>query len=481
MGLEHSKGSGDCWGDGDGEQVCLSRDPRDRVAAKVATPRGHPKAHQGVDRPRVSSYMAQASPSRAATAELFSGLPPGMYIPEAMHFSVSDSAGPWTGPKRGTATSFDAAKRPCPEHAAPAPRFSGKPAPAKTTPPLDSRTPVLGGVPSLGARGAPEVPALNLAAIEGFKPHGRQLPADKRPANRMGDAVPESSYTRHDRGGTLSPRSSTGMLTPRSRSVKSSATPETQDPHSGSKGGWIQTTVTISDMNIATWTQQRQDIFIEAVSETAQVPLSDVCVLSLKEKCGRRLLSIATEVTFQVRADSGEHAREIVRDLKSQKLDAIMLQANIRIRPDTARGAEAENQNGPNTPRSFITDIGSSRAGGGFSCNISTPRGNPVTPRGSVASDIGDPLRTPFRNGYSLTTHYQSQFGGEDNAEDKSPRAPTSARDMDDMLPISQRSDNQPAKNVCVKGTADPAREDSHMNRVSIAERVDPATGIMLL
>ena len=468
MGLEHSKGSGDCWGDGDGEQVCLSRDPRDRVAAKVATPRGHPKAHQGVDRPRVSSYMAQSSPSRAATAELFSGLPPGMYIPEAMHFNVPDSAGPWTGPKRGTATSFDAAKRPCPEHAAPAPPFSGKPAPAKTTPPLDSRTPVFGGVPSLGARGAPEVPALNLAAIEGFKPHGRQLPADKRPANRMGDAVPESSYTRHDRGGTLSPRSSTGMLTPRSRSVKSSATPETQDPHSGSKGGWIQTTVTISDMNIATWTQQRQDIFIEAVSETAQVPLSDVCVLSLKEKCGRRLLSIATEITFQVRADSGEHAREIVRDLKSQKLDAVMLQANIRIRPDTARGAEAEN--GPNTPRSFITDIGSQRAGGGFS----TPRGNPVTPRGSVASDIGDPLRTPFRNGYSLTTHYQSQFGGEDNAEDKSPRASTSASD-------SQKSDSQPAKNVSDKGTADSAREDSQMNRVSIAQRVDPVTGTMLL
>ena len=58
--------------------------------------------------------------------------------------------------------------------------------------------------------------------------------------------------------------------------------------------------------------------------------LSDVCVLSLKEKCGRRLLSIATEITFQVRASSGEHARVIVRELKSHALDAMMLQANIR-------------------------------------------------------------------------------------------------------------------------------------------------------
>jgi hypothetical protein len=61
-----------------------------------------------------------------------------------------------------------------------------------------------------------------------------------------------------------------------------------------------------------------------------QVGLCDVCVLSLKEKCGRRLLSIATEITFQVRATSGEHAREIVRELKSQALDNMMLQANIR-------------------------------------------------------------------------------------------------------------------------------------------------------
>jgi hypothetical protein len=62
-----------------------------------------------------------------------------------------------------------------------------------------------------------------------------------------------------------------------------------------------------------------------------------VCVLALKEKCGRRLLSIATEITFQVRANSGEHAREIVKELKSQALDNMMLQANIRYRIFTAR------------------------------------------------------------------------------------------------------------------------------------------------
>jgi hypothetical protein len=68
-----------------------------------------------------------------------------------------------------------------------------------------------------------------------------------------------------------------------------------------------------------------------------QVGLCDVCVLALKEKCGRRLLSIATEITFQVRANSGEHAREIVRELKSQALDNMMLQANIRSLIFTAR------------------------------------------------------------------------------------------------------------------------------------------------
>lgn len=56
-----------------------------------------------------------------------------------------------------------------------------------------------------------------------------------------------------------------------------------------------------------------------------------------------------------------------------------MLQANIRIRPDTARGVDVES--GLMTPRS---------------------------------ADISNPLRTPFRNGYSLTSSYQSQFGAEE-------------------------------------------------------------------
>ena len=65
-------------------------------------------------------------------------------------------------------------------------------------------------------------------------------------------------------------------------------------------------------------------------SDRSQVHLSDVCVLSLKEKCGRRLLSIATEISFQVRAETSEHAQNIVRDLESPTLDNMMLQANIR-------------------------------------------------------------------------------------------------------------------------------------------------------
>ena len=48
-------------------------------------------------------------------------------------------------------------------------------------------------------------------------------------------------------------------------------TPETRDSYVAAKGGWIQTSVTISDMSIAAWTQQKQDMFIEAVAATAQV------------------------------------------------------------------------------------------------------------------------------------------------------------------------------------------------------------------
>lgn len=43
------------------------------------------------------------------------------------------------------------------------------------------------------------------------------------------------------------------------------------------QGGWIQTSVTISDISIAGWTQQKQDMFIEAVAATCQVSL--VCML----------------------------------------------------------------------------------------------------------------------------------------------------------------------------------------------------------
>lgn len=74
----------------------------------------------------------------------------------------------------------------------------------------------------------------------------------------------------------LTPRSSSSMLTPRGRNMNSarrdrSTTPETRDSYVAAKGGWIQTSVTISDMSIAAWTQQKQDMFIEAVAATAQV------------------------------------------------------------------------------------------------------------------------------------------------------------------------------------------------------------------
>ncbi len=86
-------------------------------------------------------------------------------------------------------------------------------------------------------------------------------------------------------GAPLTPRSAiaNGLLTPRSRGRTlrtnnsgrdRSITPEKRDSYVATKGGWIQTSVTISDMNIAAWTQQKQDMFIEAVAATAQVSFS---------------------------------------------------------------------------------------------------------------------------------------------------------------------------------------------------------------
>jgi len=146
-----------------------------------------------------------------------------------------------------------------------------------------------------------------------------------------------------------------------------------------SKDGWIQSTVTISDMNITSWTQAKQDLFIEAIAATCNVDLSDVCILSLREKCGRRLLSTATEITFQVKSSSPDEAASIVRELKSQSLDAMMLQVNIRIRPDTARLSEESS-----------------------SQRLETSSSN---------------FPIPFRNGYSLSDSYRMQFRNDSDGE----------------------------------------------------------------
>ena len=72
-----------------------------------------------------------------------------------------------------------------------------------------------------------------------------------------------------------------------------------------------------------------QDMFIETLAEATEVGLSDICVLFLREKCGKRLLSSSIEVTVCHRPDSeyyqtskdrtseisreGDNQREIIR------------------------------------------------------------------------------------------------------------------------------------------------------------------------
>jgi hypothetical protein len=222
---------------------------------------------------------------------------------------------------------------------------------------------VQGYTPLGGSQDPPPLPLAAAGLQHGGTPPDTPPSADGAPASPRADA-PAPAHAA-DRGATTPRTPAAGGAPPRagSRGERGGAAPATprtpRTPRTpgdtpglldnvSNKGGWIQTSVTVSDLTVAGWTQQKQDMFIEAVAATAQVGLSDVCVLSLKEKCGRRLLSIATEITFQVKASSREHAQEVVRDLKSSSLDSMMLQANIRIRPDTAR---APDESGGSTPR----------------------------------------------------------------------------------------------------------------------------------
>ena len=376
--------------------------------SSISTPRHH---NPGAAPPQ---HDKNPFASLLPTADIFGGA----YIPELAHAPLVDTVGERV--QRGHSAAADRDT-----HTPPSATFVGHAAAAAT--PGAPGTP---GSSTPRGRGYPVIPP--------FIPHGfpgGTPPAGSRTPRSLDEAFSTSTHRTQDEGGPagrpsvdpghyrppldprrngapLTPRSSSanGLLTPRSRGRTlrtnnsgrdRSITPEKRDSYVATKGGWIQTSVTISDMNIAAWTQQKQDMFIEAVAATAQVSFSspsplrcwilqfawgnasawhrdsvvahllcglvpdlqvdvqvglcDVCVLALKEKCGRRLLSIATEITFQVRANSGEHAREIVRELKSQALDNMMLQANIRYLIFTARQPGRVHECRPANP-TWLTD-----------------------------------------------------------------------------------------------------------------------------
>jgi hypothetical protein len=120
-------------------------------------------------------------------------------------------------------------------------------------------------------------PAGRPCSPQNFETHGGGASNPGTPRRNYNQQQP---LTPRNSNAMSTPRSSGGLLTPRGRNMTSagrsrSMTPETRDSYVATKGGWIQTSVTISDMSIAAWTQQKQDLFIEAVAATAQVK----CVL----------------------------------------------------------------------------------------------------------------------------------------------------------------------------------------------------------
>lgn len=123
----------------------------------------------------------------------------------------------------------------------------------------------------------------------------------RRPSVDPGHYRPASDHRRN--GAPLTPRtaSANGLLTPRTRGRTQrnsgrdrSITPEKRDSYVATKGGWIQSSVTISDMNIVAWTQQKQDMFIEAVAATAQVSFFHS---SLRPLCAIGLCSLRWETS----------------------------------------------------------------------------------------------------------------------------------------------------------------------------------------
>jgi len=258
--------------------------PRGLGPVQIATPRHHNPAQAPAQ--QHDKYAGAALP----TSDIFGGA----YIPEMMQAPL-ESAGERVKRIHSTAP-------PAPDRdvsTPPAATFVGHAAAAATAVPAfpgmtpGSSTPRVHGytvVPPGGQAGSQTPRRLDDAfsasthrAQDEGGPAGRpaldpgQDPAPLTPRRSGAPLTPRGATRRGN--GLLTPRSQNGLLTPRGRNLRSSGrdrsvTPEKRDSYAATKGGWIQTSVTISDMNIAAWTQQKQDMFIEAVAATAQVLLS---------------------------------------------------------------------------------------------------------------------------------------------------------------------------------------------------------------
>eukprot|EP00960_Hanusia_phi_P063642 765524-Hanusia_phi.AAC.6 len=87
----------------------------------------------------------------------------------------------------------------------------------------------------------------------------------------------------------------------------------------GDKGPlWYSSTITICDSNAAEWSKTKKSMLEEAVAAALDLPIEHVQAKDVRERTGRRLLSISLEVTLLVKAESKAHLNELRKRMVSE-------------------------------------------------------------------------------------------------------------------------------------------------------------------
>ncbi|KAJ1468130.1 hypothetical protein T484DRAFT_1920757 [Baffinella frigidus] len=145
-------------------------------------------------------------------------------------------------------------------------------------------------------------------------------------------------------GSNVGNNGSSGCFTPDQRrafqDVTNRAAPSREaTPPASDETLFVQTKVTISDMQLEKFTSSKRREFIGSVAATVDVSEQEVEVVSFQQRSGRRLLSSNLEVTVRICADTPQARAAIIKALHSSDLTAMLLQSGMRARPCAASPA----------------------------------------------------------------------------------------------------------------------------------------------